>query len=240
MAKSLAEQKGLVPATLTTAFDSVGQIDIKPRSTVPYIAFAQPAAKDQFKTLMQHFPDIQDGDPILIFPDATAPIRLQPFRCSLIAAKQYYAEMIPGSNGKVKANHINDAGGYSERIFAALLLYLPDRVLAVTVLAKTTKCPAFATLAKAVEAAASPDWMKQGPAFEQAVAACAAPTARVVATITVSGKTSKNAQVYVATRAHIAPTTATEWKLLQTIDPAQMEECAKSYNRFIEEQKLVP
>lgn len=242
MAKSLAESKGLVPATFTEAFDSGSGavVEVQQRFTTPYVVFAQPAAAEQFKTLMQSFNDIQDGDPVLIYPPPEKPIRLQPFKCTLIAAKQFFSEFVPGSKGTVKANHINNGPGFGERIWCALIVYLADRAVPVTCLAKTVKCPAFASLAAELEACKRPDWIKNGTAHEQAVAACAVPMARIAATITMAGRTSNKSMAYVTTRAHIAPSTSTEWKLLQTVDDDQMRKCAEAYNRYITELQLVP
>jgi len=244
MSESLAAQKGLT-VNLPAVF---GQpvAEIKPRFSTPYVVFAQPKAGDQWKGLLRHFPDLNDGDPVLVYPEPRKPERLSPFRCTLLHAKQYWSVVDKNQQGKELSQHAAepDAGslkaneGVAERIYTALIVYKDGAAIPATCLAKTVKCGAFVTLNEAVKMAMTPDWARNGADYEASVAACASPFARVVAQITVSGKPG-NGNPYFPARAHISASGVAEWKALAELDPAALEAVAEAYQRFVGDLKLV-
>lgn len=221
---------------LPALFGENAGIEVIPRFNVPYLIFAQPAAKDQWKELMQKFSDIEDGDPVLFFPPPAKPIKLAPLRLTICAAKQYFVTRDP--KGKVTGCYQKPSPDRDEFIQAALIVYLPDRAVPCTCLAKTTKCGAFQQISDEIKACQDPKWMENGEAHKAAVAACAVPFSRVVGTVSIGSKTGSDTGInYKPTRAVVAPSTSTEWALLAPLQTPegikQMQEVAEAYKNRI-------
>ncbi len=253
MAKSLAAQAAAPTAGgdlvkvpdfgLPTIFGQNTGITVVPRFNTPYLIFAQPAALDQWRELMQKFPDIEDGDPVLFFPEPEKPIKFGAVRCTMLAAQQYYATRDAG--GQELQRFREPGPDRAERIVSALIIYHEDRAIPCTCVFKTTKCGAAQKISSELERCQKPEWVKDGQEFEMAVAACSTPSARIVATITISGRTSKQGKgkgkSYAATTATIKPSGPVEWKLLADLQQnrrAELEAVAGAYSKRLSELDL--
>lgn len=225
IAAQQAEAKGEAPKAnlpaqvgnfqLPALFGKNAGIEVVPRFNVPYLLFAQPAAKDQFRDLMMKFPGIEDGDPVLMLPAPEKPIRPEPLKVMMLAAQQYYVIRDTKQGGKIISAHKKPRPGSDEYMQLALIVFLPDRAVPCGCLAKTVKCAAFQELSVEIKKSQEPDWIKNGEAHAAAVAACSEPFARVVATVSMGSKVGRGSgQPYKPTRASIAPSTSTEWALL--------------------------
>lgn len=250
MAKSIAAQQAVKdPSTelaklgdfqLPAIFGQNSAITVIPRFTTPYLSFAQPAAKDQWSQFMRKFPDIEDGDPVLVFPEPEPMIRPNPLKMTIVAAKQYYATR-DVSKGGIELDRFSKPGkDRAERIFAALIVYLPDVAVPCTCVFKTVKCACAQTISAEIERASSPDWIKNGAEFEMAVAACASPFSRVVGTVSINSKTGRGTGMpYRVARATVAPSGPNEWKLLAALQTDEgmkkMQAVADAYNNRLAE-----
>ena len=240
MAKSLASQSQggaiarvddfALPAELDSTHDATG-LEIHGRFSIPYLVFAQPKAIDQWNLLIRTLGDVEDGDPILMFPEPTKPMKLSPLRFILAHSFQYWVTV--DNSGKETGWFKEDGQGRKERILTALYVLLPDDIWPVTCTFRTTKCGAVFACVEEIKASMEPDWIKGGEAFALAVQACGRPSNRVVATVNVRGKTSAGGSAYKLAKATLAPTGAAEWKLLTKLTTSEKKEAlddmAKSY-----------
>lgn len=194
-------------------FGETGVMQVAPRLQLPYLVFAQPKAEQQFRFLMSHFPDIEDGDPVLMYPEPQKPVRIVPLKCTIVAAKQYFAQRDP--SGKELAWSSTAKPGWAERILTAMILYWEGKALPCTCTFKTTKCAAAHAIVDEINKCQEPEWANKGPEYKQAATVCSTPFTRIVATITVAGKTSRKTNLsYKITKPVIAPSGPTEWQML--------------------------
>lgn len=222
MSKSLASQ---IETTLTQ-FElppefSGGALQIEPTKTiVPYVVFAQPKATDQWTDLAGKIPGLQDGDPVLVFPEPTPPVVLRPMRFTMVACRQYWVQKDPGgavigtsSESKPRTDRWN------EHVLAACIVYVQRgsdvEAVPASCVFKTVKCGAALSVKTQIDAAAKIEWAEQSPAHKMAFASLAKPFLRVVGTVHMSKRTAASGYGYVQAKAIVAPATPVEWKALK-------------------------
>lgn len=210
---------------LPAIFGENAAVEVMPRFTVPYLSFSQPAAKAQWAEFLRKFPDIEDGDPVLVYPDGNM-IRPQPLNLTICTAKQFYAVRAKDKGGQELERYSKKADALAalkgdknkdvvERIWAALIVYLPTEALPCTCMFKSVKCNAAQKISDEIRKSESPDWREQGADFDLAFTQCKTPFSRVVGLVTISGKTGKESgQSYRETKATVRPSNLKDWRLL--------------------------
>jgi len=210
-------------------------IEITPTFSTPFLVFAQPAAKEQWKTLVTKFPTIEDGDPVLMFPDPEPAIKLDQIRCTVMKMEQYFATRDLSRGGVEKDRFKKPGPDRAERLIIAMIIYLNDRAVPCTCIAKTVKCAAFHDIYNELKRMSDPekqlDWVKQSASHKLAWEKCDAPFARITATISIRGGTGRGSgMAYAATKVSITPSTQVEWDLLAKIDMKELKKIAEAYN----------
>ena len=236
MAKqSLAAATGAIPEgtalAIPDAFQAPAPIEIVSKFNTPYISFAQPAAREQYKELLQQCGNVEDGDCILFWPKPAKPEKLPNFRIMLIDAYQFWKRC--DTTGKtLEASKEKKPGLEVEEIHTACILFHNGRAIPCTGAFKRTKCGAIAPiLAAQAESRNGAEWIKNGANYEVAVAMAAKlkapPWSMVVATITTGRATGRSSGVpYSPAKSVCAPTGLDEWK--QFADMATSPEGAKA------------
>jgi hypothetical protein len=251
MAKSLAAQKVeeakeagnelIDPKNLANQLPAVfggGGFDLTPRFSLPYLAFSQPAAREQWQTFVRHFPDLEDGDPVMVFPEPQKPVKIDNLKLTVLAAQQYFAVRDPA--GKELERHFKNGPKRAERVWAAIIVYLKDQAVPCTCLFKSTKCGCVPTITAEIEAAGKPSWMENGTNHKLAYNAMSAPFARVVGEVQIAGKTGKSSGLsFRLTKAVTRPSGPEEWALLSKVTTSQLHELAQAYSNRLEEMAIV-
>jgi hypothetical protein len=218
MSKSLAAKVNAVatvapnlPPALVGGFETFVS-----KYNTPYVSFAQPAAKEQWQQLIRSLPNVEDGDPVLFMPNGTL-VPLKPMQFIVCQYKQYFATV--DAAGNELERYSTDGGGMKERVWSALLVFTPTGIVPATCMFKTTKCPAITGVISEVMASTQPDWIKRGPAYEQAVAACTLPNFRVIGEVRIIAKPGRGKGLpYKLAQVTPRPTTAVEWEQLSKLN----------------------
>lgn len=227
--------------SLDVVVDDFGGLSVAASSAIgPYVLFAQPKATDQWTSLVQKLPGIQDGDQVLVYPDPEPPIRLTPMRFTMMACKQFWVKLDDAGNqvGAPSVEQKPRAERWNEWVFAACIVYAQrdGEVEAVpsTCMFKTVKCPAAVTLKLQIEAADKPEWADQSMAHKAAFSAFSKAFLRVVASVQTSKRTAGSGFSYVQARSIVAPATPTEYiavkKLLEAKGLEKFKSLLEQYN----------
>ncbi len=128
MAKqSLAASQGVLSAELK--LPAVFQAPVQPiaeRFIAPYISFAHPNRKDEWKKITDAYKDVQDGDMFLIEQGNIT--ELNPLKAGWLCHQQYWC--MTNAAGEVTVTTFKEAPHpYKEHVEAVVLVYLVDRIV---------------------------------------------------------------------------------------------------------------
>lgn len=185
----------------------------------PYVSFVSVKAP-AFAQLQLALPDLDDGDPVMIRPQPSKPVRLSPFRFYLIQAFQHFS--VVDTQGTIlrttldpeKAKVATQQGKYVEHIETVVLACLPDGLVPARCTFKSTKANAAHRAVEARRMAETEEWAKQGPEYKASLV-CPMPWARFTTTVQLKAGTSKSTGYrYVAANGRITPSGAGDWTQL--------------------------
>jgi hypothetical protein len=215
MAKqSLAAQSGALKDTfkLPAVFQEP-TTPMAPRSFSPYISFAHPNKKDEWKKLTDKFQNVSEGQMFLVETDVITPLLVA--KLGWIAHFQYWA--MSNAAGETTQSSLTEMPfPWKEMVEAVVLVYLDDRCTVANTTFKTTKCPAAHDLSTALAECQTPEWLEKSPAHAE-TGVVTQPFGRFFGEVSLAPtRTSKKSGMpYTPTQCNIKPTTLTEWRLFK-------------------------
>lgn len=234
MAKqSLAAEKGAIaPIANIPAIFTSPQEQMKARFVAPYITFAHPERKDEWKKIHAKFPNIAESDMFLIMQDDIKQLAVA--KLGFLCGKQYWA-LCNAKNEIQKVSWDERPKPYQERIEAVVLVYLEDRIVPANIRFKTTKCPAGKALSDALVEASTTEWADKSAAHKETLI-CQQPFMRFFGNVTVGAARSgkESGRPYRPSNCEIQPTGVPEWRLLKTFteDPATEKALKDAADRY--------
>jgi hypothetical protein len=177
----------------------------------PYVFFAS-SKSPQWAALKASIPDVNEMDAVLSLPEPEEPVVLRPFRCFLLAAKQFWGEF--NESGELLSASMEKDESFVETIETVLLVQVGQRLIPARCTFRRGMCPAIHTLTRAVKLASSPEWGEKSPEHA-ATLSIGSSNLRFVATIRSHKRTSKTSgRAYNFAEASIKPTSAADGQML--------------------------
>lgn len=206
--ESLATRAGLtIPAALAVPNEE----PVSSFKVGPYITFAHPQRADEWAKLLGRFGHVDEGHMYLVNGEEF--VKLDVAKLAVFRYKQYWKHTDDDGN-VVDVQYTPQPKPYREYMETVCFLYLPDRLLPVTVRFRTTKCSGALQMTRALQMAATEQWAKQGAAYN-ATMALQQPALRYVAECRLSKPRASRQSKYTYTKltAVVRPTTQAEWDL---------------------------
>lgn len=221
---------GVVPVVDTSPTDAMAMpgsvtqhgvvVERETFTRTPYATFCSTKSKS-WGRLAIALPGLEDSDAVLVMPEPDMPIKLAPFRFSLVTARQFFAVM--DQEGQIESCCLNkQLPGMKEFIESILVVLTPDgKSVAARMTWKTTKCAAAHKAIAALKMCETPKWGTLSEAHKQSLSAPHA-WMRYTATSKLGPtRTSKSGPgagyTYRAADAVILPTGPTEWMALSHV-----------------------
>ncbi len=217
MAKSLLESNpgaGLPASMLAEVSHPVAPLF----QQTPYVSFVS-LKGSAYGKLAPFFPDMQEGDPILILPDPARPVKLDPLRFYLVHAKTHYSEV--DQNGQIIRSTFNIDEARADRslkehVEGVVLVCLDTGLVPARVTFKSTKVKAAWTAINTHEAAKDTEaWGKLSPEHA-ATLVCPDPRFRYTTTVKMSyGNVSRSSGFkFTLATGFAKPSTVADWQAI--------------------------
>lgn len=226
-----------MPELKLPAVFSAPQSEIKGRFIAPYVTFAHPKRKDEWDKIVNKYKQVDEGDMYLITQKDI--VKLDQPKVCFIAGKQYWARTNAGGE-VLEVVYEERPKPFKEHVEAVLLLLL-DRVVPVNVQFRSVRCPAAKKLSDTLAECQTPEWALKGEEYAVTTKMPQAFT-RFYGVLKFGEKRvgADSGLPYRPLSAHVSPTGAFEFKLLQEFmtDPdAQkvMQDAAQRYEFRISE-----
>lgn len=184
--------------------------------SAPVVMFAHPASLTFYPRIVAAHPGIATGAPVLIHPNNAPPVKLDPFKYMLIAAKQFFCS-VDGQGNPVQCVVEPDDAHEKEYIDSLILVFTSDGIIPATCQWRTTKCQAIHGAKDELEfITQNPDEWAKRSAEHQFASQMPHPYARFTCTVQMQGKTAKGSGLPMQlASAIINPATPGDWKVLQ-------------------------
>lgn len=226
-----------------------GAVTVQPTAAAtPYVVFANRKAEkwDEYKAV---FPDLKEGEPLLIRPAPLTPLRLTPMRFAMVQGEHLWTqnETAP-PYAATQASLTEQRGqGWTECYEAVILIDLGGKFLPARVSARRALCGAFKTAAQmlASDGETPPlvntdEWFGRSPAHK-ATAKVPTLAARVLNKVTTGSATAKTTgNVYFTAKASQEPATAEESAAIETaLNSPAMKAVAEAYWKRVGELRAL-
>lgn len=204
-----------VPKSLmTTAIDVVREES----SRLPYVTFIYPTSK-KWGELSVVIRGMKQEDVILVDPDISDSVKLDPFRFSVVNAVQYWADI--SNDGTMLAASMTNPGraakNLKEVVDTVLIVYLADNAELVKCTFKGPKTPAAHVAIESMNQAASNDWGGLSRDHQASLVMPYAP-ARTITTCTLQPSTSRSTGNKYALSVGVSkPSGPSEWAMISEL-----------------------
>lgn len=217
----------------------------------PYVSFVSTKGP-AFSRIASFIPTLEDGDPVMIYPEPRRPIALTPFRFFLLKAFQHWS--VVDSKGNILRTTLDPVKGKKDRAFAehietVLLVVVPDGLECARCTFKTTKVNAAHRAIETLEQLgraergengepSAADWYAMSPEHKVTQAA-PVDWSRFSCTVKLRAGTGQTSGFdYVAATSIPLPATSADWLAIGNFfkdenKRKQAEECEESYQRRI-------
>lgn len=187
---------------------------IGPSGALPYVSFVSTKGP-AFARVAMFIPDLEDADPVLMWPEPKRPEKLSPFRFHLIKYFQHWS--VVDSQGKIVKTTLDAAKAkksreWAEHIETVLLVVTPSGLVCASCTFKTTKVNAAHRAIETLNQLADPEsreaWFAQSAEHKVTQAA---PVDWTRFTSVVKLKKGVGRYPYVAATSVPVPATAADW-----------------------------
>ncbi len=190
-------------------------VDTTGQELSPFVMFFDRRSTQSLR-IQSAIRSVQDGDPVLVYPEPDKPEPLPTFRFGLFAAQGYFADVDSIGNilkARYETGHFGaDGKALREHIDSIIFVHLADKVVPARCTWKTTKCLAVKKAVQALKDAADPEWGGIS-AEHQASLVAPYPWARFTCTVSTTKRTSRTSgYAYVAADCLVSPTGVGDWK----------------------------
>lgn len=222
-------------AMLPDFIKSAPPVEMQSRANAPFVHIAQPKSLDFWGKLVQRFPGVKEGNAFLFMPGGDRIIKLDPFRFSLVLAKQFYVRTSPNGRDVVEIKLRDPGRPFKERIVTVLAVFTPDGECVPAVCEfRSTKCNCVHTAHNALKEADGPDWAKISPEHALTLQ-CPKPFMRFFVEATPSPRPPRgDGMPFVLLTGHAKPTGAVEWDAFAKLvtDPRSIERLNTVNNEY--------